>query len=72
MRNNTNRFIITPKGNKTQKNILFDDFGWEVFEQVQAKLIEKFGFKLTKPQVFCFLVKYYVEHQGKNNDTETK
>ena len=63
-RKNTNRFSINPKENFKQKNILFDDFGWEVFEQIQAELIKKFGFKLNKVQVFCFLVKYYIEHQG--------
>jgi hypothetical protein len=55
-------------GSKGQKHLQFDDFGWEVFEKIQKQLIENIGMKLSKSQVFCFLVKYYIEHEGLKND----
>ena len=62
------RIAINMNNGKKQKSIQFDDFGWETFENIQNQLIESIGMKLSKAQVYCFLVKYYIEHEGLKND----
>ena len=62
------RIAINMNNGKKQKSKQFDDFGWETFENIQNQLIESIGMKLSKAQVFCFLVKYYIEHEGLKND----
>jgi|TARA_S200002703_G_scaffold152565_1_gene153097 hypothetical protein len=68
MRDSQKRIAINSNNGKKQQSIQFDDFGWEVFQKIQNKLIETIGMKLSKAQVFCFLVKYYMEHEGLKND----
>ena len=68
MKNNIKRIAINRNNGKKQQSIQFDDFGWEVFQKIQNELMETIGMKLSKAQVFCFLVKYYIEHEGLKND----
>jgi len=68
MKNNIKRIAINRNNGKKQQSIQFDDFGWEVFQKIQNELMETIGMKLSKAQVFCFLVKYYMEHEGLKND----
>ena len=62
------RIAINRNNGKKQQSIQFYDFGWEVFQKIQNELMETIGMKLSKAQVFCFLVKYYIEHEGLKND----
>ena len=68
MKNNIKRIAINRNNGMKQQTIQFDDFGWEVFQKIQNELMETIGMKLSKAQVFCFLVKYYMEHEGLKND----